>query len=158
MAQSRNDLVEPTIESYCDKIINELYVYKALFKDSELKEPYLTEEEFDNLSFQELGELVKIYNGTIQAFTEENIKKIGVNSFFLNAFLMCDNDPVKFYGKNVLDLTVYQMSLFSRGKYYKSILTEGSEPPSEYYDDDKNGMDNLVKWYDSEHSRIMGKR
>jgi hypothetical protein len=129
-----------------------------LFKDSELKEPYLTQEEFDDLSFQELGELVKIYNESIQAFTEENIKKIAVNSFFLNAFLMCDNDPVKFYGKNVLDLTVYQMTLFSRGKYYKSILTEGSEPPSEYYEDDKHGMDNLVKWYDAEHSRIMGKR
>ena len=154
----RNELVEPTTESYCDKIINELYVLKALYKNPELTEAAFTQEEFDDLTYRELGEIVRIYNKSIGQFTEENIKKIGVNSFFLNAFLMSDNDPVKFYGKSVLEMTIYQMNLYSRGKYYKSILTEGSEPPSEYYDDEINGITNLVSWFDAEHGKMMGKR
>ena len=158
VAKTRNEIVEPTIESYCDKLINELYVFHAIYKDPELKTSFFTQEEFDNLSYRELGEVVTVYNNAISMFTEENIKKIGVNSFFLNAFLMVDNDPVKFFGKSVLELTVYQMNLFSKGKYYKSILMEGSEPPTEYYDDEKEGVASLVKWFDTEHARMMTKR
>jgi len=158
IGKTRNELVEPTVESYCDKIINELYVLRALYKDPELTKPAFSQEEFDDLSYRELGDVVRTYNKSIGQFTEINIKKIAVNSFFLNAFLMSDNDPVKFYGKSVLEMTIYQMNLFSRGKFYKSILTEGSEPPSEYYDDEINGITNLVSWFDAEHGKIMGKR
>ena len=35
---------------------------------------------------------------------------------------------------------------------------EGSEPPTEYYDDEKEGVTNLVKWFDAEHARMMTKR
>ena len=157
-ATTRNELVEPTIESYCDKMINELYVLNALYKDPELKTRFYSEEEFDDLSYSELGEVVRTYNEAISQFTEENIRKIGVNSFFLNAFLMSDGDPVKFYGKSVLEMTIYQMNLYSRGKFYKNVLSEGGEPPSEYYEDDIHGVSNLVKWFDAEHSRIVGKR
>lgn len=157
--KDRNDLLEPSVESFCEKELNELYIYHAFFKDAELKIPFFTQEEFDNLSSAELGEVIKVYNNEISKFSELNIKKICINSFFLNVFFMCDDDPVKFFGKNVLDLTMYQLNIFSRGKYYKSILIEGKNPPDHYYEEDyENGLYELVKWYDNAHQSIINER
>ena len=72
---------------------------------------------------------------------------------------MCDDDPVKFYGKNVLELSMYQMNLFSRGKFYKSVLVEGKDPPEQYYEEDyPNGLQELAKWYEIQGNQIRTAR
>ena len=72
---------------------------------------------------------------------------------------MCDDDPVRFYGKNVLELSMYQMNLFSRGKFYKSILVEGKDPPEQYYEEDHpNGLEELAKWYEVQGAHIRQER
>lgn len=155
----RRELVEPTIESYCEKRVNEHYVRFALFRDEELKEPMFSEEEFQNLSFRELAELVRTYNKAISKYKERNIKRIGVCYFFLNSFLMAENDPIKFYGKSVLDMTVYQQNLFSKGKFNKYILEEGKSPPESMYEMfETGGMDQVVSWFDNTHLQIQAER
>jgi hypothetical protein len=157
--KERSELVEPTIETICDKRLNEFYVFSALYKDKEFEEHFFTKEEFEDLSYFELGELVKTYNHETSKFAEKNLKRIGVNFFFLNSFFMSEDDPVKFYGKNVLNLTMYQLNLFSRGKFYKSILIEGNDPPDQYYEESyENGLDELIKWYDSQNAQMQLKR
>jgi len=157
--KERSELVEPTIETICDKRLNEFYVYNALYKDEACEEHLFTVEEFEELSYFELGELVRKYNHITSTFTENNLKKIATNYFFLNSFFMSEDDPVKFYGKNVLELTMYQLNIFSRGKFYKSILMEGNDPPDQYFEEAyENGLAELVQWYESEHNRIQMKR
>ena len=134
-------------------------LYYALYKDQELKEPYYSKEEFDDLSYFELSDLVGHYNNETSKFSDKNLKKIAVNYFFLNSFFMSDDDPVKFYGKNILDLTTYQMSIFSWGKFYKSILIEGKEPPEHFLEENyENGLQELVDWYQGEHNRMQHER
>jgi len=155
----RYKIVEPTVETYCSKKINESYVRKALYKDKECKSPLFTEEKFDDLGYTELGGLVKLYNDCMTKFDEDNIKKICVNNFFLNSFMMTDNDPVKFFGTSILDLTVYQLNLFSRGKYYKFILEEGNNPPESVVElSEQEGVSHLVNYYDLEYNRIKNER
>ena len=73
--------------------------------------------------------------------------------------MMADNDPVKFFGTSVLNLTVYQLNLFSRGKYYKFILEEGNNPPESVADlAEKEGVSHLVNYYDMEYNRIKMER
>lgn len=157
--KERHQLLEPTVESYCEKEINEHYVYHALYKDETLKSPFFTKEDFDDFSFIELADIIKTYNHEVSKFNEENIRAVSVNYFFLNTFFMCDDDPVKFYGKNVLDLTLYQLNLFSRGKFCKSILVEGREPPDQYFEESyENGLSELVNWYENAHNSIMSER
>ena len=157
--KERSELLEPTVEGYCEKQLNEFYVYQALYKDKDLKEPFFSEKEFEELSFVELADIVTKYNHSTSKFVESNVQVIAVNHFFLNAFFMCDDDPVKFYGKNVLDLTMYQMNLFSRGKFYKSVLVEGREPPDQYYEEDyEDGLYELSKWYESSNNSIKNER
>ena len=155
----RIEILNPTIESFCDRSINEHYVRLALFKDKELKNPYFTEEEFKEISYIELSDFVEKYNNSIDWFTDQNLRRIAVNGFFLNSFIMSDNDPTKFYGKSVLEMTTYQMNLYAKGKYYKSILEEGKEPPDSFYElIDKNGLDPIVSWYDGAHAQIKNER
>ena len=159
ITKERTELVEPTIETICDKRLNEFYVYNAVYKDKALKEHFYTIEEFEELSYYELGELVQKYNHITSKFTEGNLKRIATNYFFLNSFFMSEDDPVKFYGKNVLDLTMYQLNIFSRGKFYKSILVEGNDPPDQYFEAAyEDGLTELVKWYESQHAQIQMKR
>ena len=156
--EERFKLLEPTVETYCTKRINEEYVKKALYKDQQCETPLFSDEEFGDLSYIELGDLVKIYNDAISKFVEDNIKRICVNNFFLNAFTMCENDPVKFFGTSVLELTVYQLNLFSRGKYYKFILEEGESPPHSVLELCEDNVDHLVNYYDLEYTRIKNER
>ena len=157
--EKRREVLYPTIESFCDKVLNEHYVRIALYKDDKFLEPYFTEEEFSNISYVDLSELVKEYNEVIESFTDENLKRIAVNGFFLNSFLMSDGDPVKFYGKNVLEMTTYQMNLFGKGRFYKSILEEGKNPPDMLYDQiSENGLDPIVSFYDLAHAQIKSER
>ena len=146
--KERSELLEPTIETICDKKLNEMYVYHALYKDDKLKEPFFSSDEFDDLNYLELADVVREYNHITSRFSERNLKKVGVNYFFLNSFFMCEDDPVKFYGNNVLELTMYQLNLFSNGKFNKSILMDGEEPPDQYLEESyENGLDELVNWY-----------
>ena len=157
--KDRHSILEPTIESFCDKKLNEHYVRCSLFKDPELKEEAIAKEDFDAIPFSELNKFIVIYNEISFKFDEANISRIGVNSFFLNSFMMSDNDPVKFYGKSVLQLTLHQLSLFNKGKYYKSILEEGKDPPSNLYElMDKHGMDPIVSWFDTAYNQIRNER
>ena len=156
--ETRHNLVEPTVETYCNKKINEEYVRKALCVDESLEKCIYSQEEFEELSYREVAEMVKAYNKAMAKFTEDNIKKICVNNFFLNAFLMSENDPVKFFGTSVLDLTVYQLNLFSRGKFYKFILDEGSGPPDSLHEQAAEDIGILVNFYDLEYNRIRNEK
>jgi hypothetical protein len=90
-------------------------------------------------------------------FTEGWIKMIATMPSFLNSFFLCDDDPSIFYGKPVIDLTIYQTDLFSKGKYFKSILSESAaDGPSEA--DYEKGMQGVVNWYDLQYSIIRSKR
>ena len=159
ISRKRDEIVNPTVESYCNKKINEDYVYRAFYKDEQLLEPYYTKEEYSELSYREVGAIVQEYNQAISAYSEKNIKRIAVNTFFLNAFMMSDNDPVKFYGKSILEMTVYQMNLYTRGKFCKSILQESEMgPPDQYYADEKGGVEDLTNWFDNEFNLINSRR
>lgn len=159
ISDSRHAMVYPTLESYCDKKMNEHYVRLSLFKNKDLTDPLLTEKEFEGLSFVELNKLIVMYNSVSLKFDQKNIDRVAVNSFFLNAFMMSNNDPVKFYGKSVLELTLYQMSIFNKGKYYKSILEEGKDPPNSMYEMiDQNGLDPIVNWFDTSYNQIKNER
>ena len=51
------------------------------------------------------------------------------------------------------------MSIFNKGKYYKSILEEGKDPPNSMYETiDQNGLDPIVGWFDTSYNQIRNER
>ena len=64
--EEKSQLVGLTAEIFADKKVNDHYVFLTLFKDKELNEPLLSDEEFDELSDGDLAKLIMIYNKTIE--------------------------------------------------------------------------------------------
>jgi hypothetical protein len=156
LRKERSELIGMTCEVYATKKINEKIIYYAFFKDGDLKERLFTEEEFAELSQGDLQDKIRIYNKITDFLSARWIKKIAALPFFLNPFFLAKEDAHAFFGEPLVNLTIYQTDLFSRGKYYKSILSEsdGKEPPHEFYKD----LDKLSEWYDRQYSIIQSKR
>jgi len=134
--KTRSELVGFTSEAYSSKKTNEFYVYRSLYKDSDFKNPYYSEEEFDVLNQSELEKLVSAYNVVTAQFVDESLKRIALSGFFLNFFYVSNDNPYYFFGKPIVNLTFYQLSLFSHGVRYKNMLQNAKhKPPEELFDD-----------------------
>tara|TARA_Y100000310_G_scaffold340516_1_gene436560 strand:- start:3028 stop:3945 length:918 start_codon:yes stop_codon:yes gene_type:complete len=156
LQKERSELIGMTCEVYASKKINEKIIYYSFFKDEDLRERSFSEEEFAGFSQADLQKKIQIYNEVTNFLTVKWIKKIAALPFFLNPFFLAKEDSFAFFGEPLINLTIYQTDLFSRGKYYKSILSEseGKEPPNEFYQD----LDKLTEWYDRQYSIIQSKR
>ena len=124
----RNSLVKNTAEEYASKRANEIFMFNSLFKDREFKEMFFSEEEFDNLNKIELSEVYIEYNKSIEMFSQENIRQLSIESFFTSLFNLFDKDVSNFYGKEVFDLSYYQINLLNYGKLFVKIF-ENKEIP-----------------------------
>jgi hypothetical protein len=155
--KEKSELIGTTAESFSQRKNNERIILHSLFKDEALTETFFTEDQFDELGQDSLIEAISLYNKNMEFFTETWIKRIAVMPSFLNAFFLCNDDPRMFFGKPIIELTIYQTDLFSKGKYFKSILNESEAdgPDQEIYD---KGMQAIVNWYDQQYSIIKGKR
>ena len=144
----RKEALDLTCEEYGERKSQEEIVYYRFFKDTLLKERYLTRNEFEELPQIELHYLMELNMICMSDVTQNNIRRLCVLPFFLNSFFICNDDPMIFFGKPVVGLTVNQISLFSTGKYFKSMLSKSEAQPPETDD-----IDELVEWYESTLSK-----
>lgn len=146
----KNQLVGLTSELFADKKVNDYYVYLTLYKDSTFKEPFFTKEEFDELSDVELAELIIGYNTISDVFSDINLQRIALSSYFLNNYYLCKDNPFTFFGKPIVELTYHQIDLFSYGRYFKHVLSEMKNPPSP---DAMEDPDKLLELYNIEQNK-----
>mgnify|MGYP004148824497 FL=1 len=126
---TRNEYVGMTSEDYSEKRVNERYLYFTFYKDLDFKNPFFSEEEFEELEDVKLMALVVKNNSILKNFSQQDLKNVSVCSFFMNSIMICDSNPFFFYGKSVTELTNYQTDLFYNGLQNKRILEEGKKPP-----------------------------
>lgn len=143
--KERDELLGLTAENFAHKKSNEFIIYYSLYKD-DLKTPlFKDQDEFAEGTEIELIEYINCYKEFIDMFKIENIKKIAVCGFFMNAFFLCDDNPNIFFGKPIINLTQYQCDLFALGRNYKYYLTKsGENPPNNI-----KKLDDLVAWYEN---------
>ena len=141
----KKDLIGFTAEDYTSKKINEYYMYVSLFKDHTLKERFFKEDDYENLDNKEIMLLIKSYNDVNERFNDRNLKKISLAGYFSNIFYLSQDDPYIFYGKPLVELSFYQIELFSYGRYFKAILSNAKTKPSDQLMQDP---DKLIEWYE----------
>jgi len=140
------ELLGFTVEDYANKKINEYFMFISLYKDIDLNEKFFSQEEFEDLENFDITKLVFIYNGINLKFSEQNLKKIALSSFYLNIFNLSSDNPYYLYGKPIIDLTFYQMEIFSFARYFKNVVSNSKHsPPEEYY----NEPDKLIEWLET---------
>ena len=141
----RSEAIDLTCEKYADRKSNEEIVNLCLYKDPQLKEKFFSPREYKEMDQAELYACIFLYNNSLSSFNGKFIKQLAAMPFFINSFLISNDDPMIFFGKPVTELTNYQIDLFSTGKFYKSVMSSKGNPPEEAYEDPQK----LVEWYDS---------
>tara|TARA_R110000772_G_scaffold249530_2_gene364019 strand:+ start:127019 stop:127897 length:879 start_codon:yes stop_codon:yes gene_type:complete len=121
----RTSIIGQNAESFSKKKVNEYYIFKSLYSDNKLTKLKFSEEEYDDIDPGSILDLTLIYNEAIKKFAGNMLKKVAISREFLSFFSICDDNPMTFYGKPVIDLTFYQVDLFSNGRYYKNAISEG---------------------------------
>lgn len=153
--RGRAELIGSTKEAHSAHRASESHVLRAFYKDAGLTQYYFEDKNVDDLLPSEVNIFMDIYYNSHEVFIEKNFKRIAVCPFFLNAYLVSNDNPYFFFGKPIALLTIYQLALFSRGQYYKNIIEETpARPPDDYYDD----LDKVIKFYDLQYSLIQSKR
>ena len=163
LKQEKKDLIGYTVEEYTAKKINEYYMFISLFKDEKLKERFFNEADYEELDNVDIALLIKNYNDVNDRFNDRNLKKISLAGYFLNVFYLSNDDPFIFYGKPLVELSFYQIELFSYGKYFKSIFANAKTKPPQYLMNDPEG---LIEWFEgsknvddalNKHSKVTQK-
>tara|TARA_B100000287_G_scaffold432225_1_gene491068 strand:+ start:759 stop:1772 length:1014 start_codon:yes stop_codon:yes gene_type:complete len=145
LVKERSSEVGHTAEKHAEKKVNEELVFKTFFKGPDLTEPFFSNEEFDELTNKELDSYALLYTAVNSQYSDLILRKISVCPFFLNSFFVCENNTNLFYGKPVVELTNYQIDVFSYGRYYKSIMSEAKSPPNELYSEPEK----LIEYYEN---------
>ena len=144
-------IVDNSTDSTFDDLIrikksNEYLIYNSLYKDANLKIKNFSEKSFEEIDNEDLYILGDIYKKFVEKFSTLNIKKISLLPFYRNLYNLSNDNPYYLYGKRILDLTFYQIEVFSYARYFKNIISESKNPPPEDYLDDP---DKIIEWFDS---------
>jgi len=140
LLMEKKDLVGLTSETYSDKKVNDYYIYLSLYKDKDFKTPLFSEEQFDEVSENDLSNIVIHFNKASRRFEQDTIKRIALSHFFLNNFYLCKDNPFIYYGKPVVNLSYHQADLFSFGRYYKQIMQDMKNPVTNEMMDDPDKL------------------
>jgi hypothetical protein len=144
LESERKELLGVTCEVYSDNKANQEFLRISLYQDEELKSLKFQGETYYDLTNQDLLKLTTTYNFATSDFTPETMKCIAASPFFLNTILICKSNPMIFFGKPIIELTNYQVDLFTNGLRYKNILEQGKSPPETVYTD----IQEVVDWYE----------
>lgn len=146
LVTERKDLLGFTVEDYANKKVNEYYMYNSLYRERDLNEKYFSENEFDELENKDISAIIQIYNNVSKDFSEKNLKKIALSSFYLSLYNMCEDNPYYLYGKPIIHLTFYQIEVFSYSRYFRNALSDSKHKPS---DELYNDPEKLIEWLES---------
>lgn len=128
----KRELIGTTAEFFANKRANELFLFRVLYADKSLKTPAIDHQTTD---ITLLNEMYDIYDAFATKFNELTLKRISVLPAVLNAFSICEKNPLVFYGKPVVRLSIFQVEVFSYCRVYSQIIAEhGDKLPTSYVD------------------------
>lgn len=124
----RKDVVGKTAEDYATSRSNEEFIRYILYKDYTLKEHFFTEKEFENLSDNEIGTLLKYNRLCGERLNEQMIQEAVLRDFF-NMYISQTEDVSAFYGKPIISLSVYQLKLALYARIFFNIFQYNEDIP-----------------------------
>ena len=121
-------LIGNTCEKYAKDRLNDFYMIKSFYVDSELSEPLFSQDKFDELDNHDIKKVVYKYNEIFESFSEENIQYTILEDFY-NPYLSFAEDSLQFYGKPFCDLTYNQIRLIVYTRVFKNIFDSNENIP-----------------------------
>jgi hypothetical protein len=121
------------------------------YTDHTLQNKKFSFSQIDEMDYEEIYSMLSDYYSTLSKFSSKEISKIACLSFFLNPFSHAKDKPEAFWGKSVMALSNFQLSLTSKGSRNLSLLNnpKTGEPPEI---EEIESIKTLVDWYDLQYS------
>lgn len=129
-----------TAEAYTHNKINGEYLFQSVYLN---EQPFFTRKKFENLDEEEYRELEEKYNEVKNRFNVRNVQILALSHFIQNLFYLSNDSIWDFYGKPVVDLTIYQEELLKYCRYFKNILSQ-QEIPDEMRSDPEKVIESYV--------------
>ncbi len=153
LLNKKSELVGRTSESYGSQRSNEEFIRYLIYSDQQCSQHLFTDEQFANLSDKELEFFVKENNEISRRLNESNIQYCVLRDFF-NMYLSQTEDVSAFYGKAIIELSVYQLKLaiyarvfFNIFQYHEDLPERMKQDPVAIFDFVERKKNNNSKSY-----------
>ena len=153
LLNKKSELVGRTSESYGSQRSNEEFIRYLIYSDQRCSQHLFTDEQFANLSDKELEFFVKENNEISRRLNESNIQYCVLRDFF-NMYLSQTEDVSAFYGKAIIELSVYQLKLaiyarvfFNIFQYHEDLPERMKQDPVAIFDFVERKKNNNSKSY-----------
>jgi len=148
----RTEVVGKTAESYASNMAATEMIRYFIFDSKELENHAFTEEEFDEMDDLQILELHKVQRSLSEKLNELDIQKSVLRPFFGLYLSFCENAR-DFYGKALVDLSVFQLKLVLFGRIFQSIFQYTEDIP----DDIKEDPERLMAFSESKSNKSGNK-
>jgi ribonucleotide reductase alpha subunit len=137
---------EISIERY-KKIISKSYNSIKIYKDPSLKEHLFTEDSFAEINDYDISYLIKQHQMCSNRLNEENIQHVVLRDFF-NMYLSQTENLFSFYGKPIIQLSVYQLKLALYARIFFNIFQYNDDIPESI----KKNPSDILRFSESKRS------
>lgn len=128
LISTKNNVVGKTAEDYASSRANEEFIRYVVYKDRELNEHYFTDEQFADLSDDEIEPLLTAHKMCGERLNENNIQYAVLRDFF-NMYISQTEDVSTFYGKPIIGLSAYQLKLALYARIFFNIFQYNDDMP-----------------------------
>ena len=137
MLGERMEKMGVTAEVYAQQRLNDYYILHNMFSDNKMSRPLFIQDQFDDLSDSEIQTVVDIYNKTTECCSDENLRLLSVQDFFVSYYSQAGDSLSNFFGRPVIEMTYYMIRLGNMARYYRSLMDnmDMSRLPREQHND-----------------------
>lgn len=148
LKEKKSSLISNCCETYATNRANDFFIVNSFYKDKNLKTKLYTEEEYEYAEAKEVSDLVSIYNEFHFKFSEKSIQDLVLQDFYRIYYAFTESVS-DFFGKPVLELTNFQMTLIVYTRVFKNIFDQNENIPERI----KKDPDALLDYANSAEAR-----
>lgn len=146
LSNDKKELIGIYAESYAQSKVDFIYILNSFYKDKELKTKLLDIETYD-IDENAYYKYIILHNKAIEKFNINNIKQLSLSDPVQNMLNACDANCYYFFNKAIYDLSYYQSSIYSYGKFFHTVL--GLPEARKLDSETKKNPDKLIEWYNA---------
>ena len=151
LLQKRKEIVGKTAEDYATNMASTEMIRYFLFDSPELDKHAFSKDEFDEMDDESIVKLKLIQSSLSDKMGEKHIQETVLRPFFSLYLSFCENAK-DFFGKPLVDLSVYQLKMVVFGRVFQSIFQYVDDIP----DNIKEDPDRLLAFADSKQNKDKG--
>ena len=129
----RKEVIGKTAEDYASVRSGDELLRCLIFKDPELKSFLYSDDDFAELETWEVADIAKTQQDISEKFSDSIIQQAVLRPFFSMYLSSCENLG-QFYGKPVVDLTIYQLKVAVYGRMFSNIFQNVPDIPENIKD------------------------